>query len=471
MYRGNINIISGKEGNEMIDMTKGNPSKLIIKFALPMILGNIFQQVYNLVDTVVVGKFVGVDALAAVGSSFAIVVFITSIIIGLTMGTGVILSESYGAKDNDKFKKVSIASFIFIGIITVFIMLVSLLGIDSILSLFNMPDKLIYDSKSYLIIIIIGLIFTFLYNWSTVLLRAIGDSKSPLYFLIIASIINVVLDLLFVIKFDLAVKGVAIATIIAQGVSAILSLIYVFKKIDFLKIDKSDLKISKDTFNLVIKYSVLTSVQQSIMNFGILLVQGLVNTFGTVVMAAFAAGVKIDSLAYMPVQDFGNAFSTYVAQNKGAEKFDRIKEGIKSSVKMIIAFCAVISTLILLFSKNIMLLFIDKGENEVMAIGREYLSVVAVFYVLIGLLFLFYGLYRGLGFLKMSIILTIISLGARVIFAHILSRTKLGASGIWWSIPIGWLLADIIGFIKYKKTFSKMNFLVVSSKKEEKQIS
>lgn len=449
-------------GNDMIDMTKGNSSKLIIKFALPMILGNIFQQVYNLVDTVVVGKFVGVDALAAVGSSFAIVVFVTSIIIGLTMGTGVILSEAYGAKDNDKFKKVSIASFILIGIITILIMAISLVFIDSILSLFNMPQKLIYDSKSYLIIIIIGLVFAFLYNWATSLLRAVGDSKSSLYFLMVASIINVILDLLFVIKFGLGVKGVAIATIIAQGVSAILSLIYVFKKIDFLKINKSDFKVSKDIFNLVLRYSVLTSMQQSIMNFGILLVQGLVNSFGATVMAAFAAGVKIDSLAYMPVQDFGNAFATYVAQNKGAEKIDRIKEGIISSIKIIIGFCAIVSISILLFSKNIMLLFIDKSEIEVMAIGREYLSVVAIFYVLIGFLFLLYGLYRGLGFLKMSIILTVISLGTRVVLAYILSETKLGASGIWWAIPIGWLLADVVGFIKYKKVLLEMKVLVGS---------
>jgi putative MATE family efflux protein len=434
----------------MIDMTTGNPSKLIIKFALPMILGNVFQQIYNLVDTIVVGKFVGVDALAAVGSSFAIVVFITSIIIGLTMGTGVILSQFYGAKDNDKFKAASIASFIFIGIITILIMIISLLFIDLILNLFNMPDKLIYDSKSYLIIIIIGLAFTFLYNWGTSLLRAVGDSKRPLYFLIIASIINVVLDLLFVIEFNLGVKGVAIATIIAQGVSAVLSLIYVFKKVPFLQLNKLDFKVPKDIFNLVIRYSVLTSMQQSIMNFGILLVQGLVNSFGATVMASFAAGVKIDSLAYMPVQDFGNAFATYVAQNKGAEKIDRIKEGIKSAVKMIIAFCAVISTLILLFSRNIMLLFIDRSENEVMAIGRQYLSVVAVFYVLIGFLFLFYGLYRGLGLLKMSIVLTMVSLGTRVLLAYILSSTKFGASGIWWSIPIGWLLADITGFVEYR---------------------
>ncbi len=203
------------------------------------------------------------------------------------------------------------------------------------------------------------------------------------------------------------------------------------------------------------RYSVLTSIQQSIMNFGILMVQGLVNTFGSVVMAAFAAGVKIDSLAYMSVQDFGNAFATFVAQNKGANKIERIKVGVKESIKMIGIFCVVISALIYMFSKDIMYLFINKNEIEVIDLGVEYLSVVSVFYILIGFLFMFYGLFRGFGILKISIILTIVSLGTRVILAYVLTATSLGARGIWWSIPIGWALADIIGSIYYYKIIKK----------------
>ncbi len=435
----------------MIDMTKGKPSGLILRFALPMIIGNIFQQLYNLVDTIVVGKFVGTNALAAVGSSFAIMVFITSIIIGLCMGTGVILSQYYGSRDMDKFKKAIINSFIFIFSITILIMVISFSFIDGILSLFNMPIELLGDAKTYLTIIIAGLFFTFLYNGATCVLRAIGDSKRPLYFLIIAAIINVVLDLAFVLVFNLGVKGVALATIIAQGVSAILSLIYVYKELTFLKIRREDIRIDREVFKITAKYSILTSIQQSIMNFGILLVQGLVNTFGATVMAAFAAGVKIDSLAYMPVQDFGNAFSTYVAQNMGANKLDRIKEGVKSSIITIVGFCAVISTLIIIYAKDLMILFVDRGEVEIIALGVEYLRVVGVFYILIGFLFMFYGLYRGMGYLNMSIILTVISLGTRVILAYILAHTTLGASGIWWAIPIGWAIADIVGLIVYKK--------------------
>ena len=439
----------------MLDMTKGNPSKLIMRFALPMILGNIFQQIYNLVDTIIVGRFVGADALAAVGSSFAIITFITSIIIGLAMGVGILFAQFYGAKELERFKESIVVSVVFIGGITIMLMVISILGIDVILNMFNMPKELFSSSKDYLIIILFGLAFIFIYNLATALLRAIGDSKRPLYFLIISSIINVVLDLVFVINFGLGVRGAAYATIIAQGVSALLAFIYVVKNVSFIKFKAKDIRISSTTLKLVTKNSVLTAVQQSIMNFGILMVQGLVNKFGVTVMAAFAAGVKIDSIAYMPVQDFGNAFATYVAQNKGAEKLDRIKEGVKSTIKTIIIFCLVTSTLILVFSRYIMLLFVDKSEVEVIALGVEYISVVSIFYVLIGLLFMFYGLYRGIGMLNMSIILTIVSLGTRVILAYVLSETALGARGIWWSIPIGWALADLLGVIAYRKKLGK----------------
>lgn len=443
----------------MIDMTKGKPSKLILYFAFPMILGNIFQQVYNLVDTIVVGKFIGSNALAAVGSSFAIIVFITSIIIGLSMGVSVLLSQFYGAKELEKMKETIITATIVIGFVTIILMIVSLMFIDNILALFNMPQQLIEDSKSYLIIILVGLLFTYVYNLGTALLRAIGDSKRPLYFLIISSVINIFLDLIFVINLNLGVKGVALATIIAQGVSAILVVIYISKKVTFIKFTIKDIKFKKESFLLVIRYSVLTSIQQSIMNLGILIVQGLVNSFGVVVMAAFAAAVKIDSFAYMPVQDFGNAFSTYVAQNKGANLEERIIDGIKSAGKVIIIFSIITTSLVLIFSKNLMLLFVNKGESEVIRIGVEYISIVAIFYFLIGFLFMFYGLFRGLGELKTSILLTIASLGTRVILAYILAETILMGKGIWFSVPIGWALADTIGIIflnKYKKSRNRM---------------
>ena len=374
------------------------------------------------------------------------------------MGVSVLLSQFYGAKELEKMKETIITATIVIGFVTIILMIVSLMFIDNILALFNMPQQLIEDSKSYLIIILVGLLFTYVYNLGTALLRAIGDSKRPLYFLIISSVINIFLDLIFVINLNLGVKGVALATIIAQGVSAILVVIYISKKVTFIKFTIKDIKFKKESFLLVIRYSVLTSIQQSIMNLGILIVQGLVNSFGVVVMAAFAAAVKIDSFAYMPVQDFGNAFSTYVAQNKGANLEERIIDGIKSAGKVIIIFSIITTSLVLIFSKNLMLLFVNKDESEVIRIGVEYISIVAIFYFLIGFLFMFYGLFRGLGELKTSILLTIASLGTRVILAYILAETILMEKGIWFSVPIGWALADTIGIIflnKYKKRIYK----------------
>ncbi|STC78922.1 MATE efflux family protein [Clostridium botulinum] len=311
------------------DLTKGSPLKVILKFSLPMIVGNIFQQLYNVVDSIIVGKFIGTKALAAVGSSFAIMVFITSILLGLCMGTSIVFSQFFGGKKINKLKASISTSFIFIGITSIVISGLSLIFVDEIILFMKIPKELFVDTRAYLNIIFSGIFFAFLYNWAAGLLRALGNSKIPLYFLILAAIINIVLDLVFVITFNMGVSGAALATVIAQVVSAILCIVYCIKKLEFLKFKLSEIKFDKEIFKLTASYSLLTSIQQSIMNFGILMIQGLVNSFGIAPMAAFAAAVKIDAFAYMPVQDFGNAFSTYIAQNKGAEKYERIKSGIK----------------------------------------------------------------------------------------------------------------------------------------------
>lgn len=434
-------------------MVEGKISEKILKFSLPMIVGNIFQQAYNLVDTIIVGKYIGINALASVGASFAIVVFINSVIIGLSMGVEILLAQYFGAKDFNKYKKVITNSFSFILVFTLIIMTIFLIYIDKILFKFNIPENLIVDTRAYLKIIIYGLVFCFLYNWCNSIIKSLGNSKQPLYFLIISSFINIILDLMFVLKFNLGVRGVAFATIIAQSISALIAVIYVYKKMKPFNFEKEDFKIDKRTSKLVCKYSMLTSIQQSIMNFGILLVQGLVNSFGTTIMAAFAAGVKVDSFAYMPVQDFGNAFSNFVAQNLGAGKKERIKQGIKEVSKIITGFSCIVTVLILFFAENIIKIFVDSQEKTVIALGVEYVRTVAIFYILIGFLFMFYGLYRGLGKINISILLTIISLGTRVILANVLSKSILGATGIWISIPIGWIIADILAIILFRRVF------------------
>lgn len=436
----------------MKDMTKGNPTKIILFFAFPMLLGNIFQQLYNMVDSIVVGKFVGKEALAAVGSSFMLMNFFSAIIIGLCMGTSVVLSQYFGAGDYTKLRKSISTAFIFMLLLTIIMSLTTIIFTKPMLMIMKTPKEILNSSTNYLQIIFGGLIFTFLFNFSSAVLRSVGDSKTPLYFLILASIINIILDLLFVINFNMGVIGVAIATVIAQGVSSLLCLVYAFVKLPVIRIKAKEFVFDRALFSMIKKYSLLTALQQSIMTFGMVCVQGLVNSFGTDTMAAFTAAGKVDSLAYLPVQDFGNAFATYVAQNKGAGNFERIKISVKSAVRTIIVFCIISSTVILLSSKHLMQIFVSSNEVKVIHIGIQYLSVISVFYVLIGFLFMFYGYFRGMGNLKTSIVLTIVSLGTRVSMAYFLSSfPKIAEKGIWWSIPLGWALADMLGLYIYKR--------------------
>ena len=440
-----------RKRTSVIDLTTGNEMKSIVLFALPLIAGNLFQQLYNLMDTMIVGKFIGADALAAVGSSYMTMNFLTSIVIGLCMGSGIVFSWFYGSKQPEKLEKSMFQAFVFIFGVMVVITGASLLCINPLLRLLNIEQSIFQMTKEYLFIIICGMGFVFFYNYFTAVLRSMGNSFTPLIFLIVSSVLNIILDYVFVVPFQMGVGGAAYATIISQGVSAAGITVYTLWKVPEVKISKRMLRRDRELFRMIVNQSLLTSVQQSIMNLGILMVQGLVNSFGVTVMAGFAAAVKIDSFAYMPVQDFGNAFSTYVAQNQGAGKRDRIEKGKRSALKLIVISCAVISTLVVLFARNLMLLFINVSETQVIKEGVRYLQIVAPFYCLIGFLFLLYGLYRGIGKPQFSIVLTIISLGTRVLLAYMLSAVPaIGTLGIWWAIPIGWLLADVTGFVYYR---------------------
>ena len=434
------------------DMTQGNPTKTIIKFAFPFLVGNLFQQLYNIVDSVVVGRFIGTDALAAVGSSFMIMNFFSFVIIGLCMGSSAVYSFFFGKKDYVSLRKSVFISFFSIGIFTIVLSILIILNTNNMLLLIKTPQSILEGSQDYLEIIFGGLIFVFLFNACSALLRSVGDSKTPLYFLILSAAINIVLDLVFVVEFNMNVEGVAIATVIAQAVSSILCFIYAFIKIPLIRLHREDMVFDREISTMVAKYSILTSLQQSIMTFGMVCVQGIVNTFGPDTIAAFTAAGKIDSIAYLPVQDFGNAFSTYIAQNKGAKNNERIHEGVKSAARTIIVFCLVLSTLIFINSENLMRIFVKANESNVINLGVEYLTIISVFYMLIGFLFMFYGYFRGIGALNISLVLTVISLGTRVLMAYVLSSIPaLGQRGIWWSVPLGWALADSVGLIIYKR--------------------
>ena len=432
------------------NLTKGPITVNLLLFALPLMFGNLLQQLYNVIDTWVVGRYLGADALAAVGSSYTLMTFLTSILLGLCMGSGAAISILYGSGEKKKMRQSIFMAFCLIGVIALVINLLVYVGMDGILWILRVPMSIRNLMKDYLWVIFFGIIATFLYNYFANLLRAIGNSMVPLLFLAVSSVLNIGLDLLFVVKFHWGVQGAAVATVISQYVSGIGICIYAYWKVKDIRITKEDMHWSKENLSMILNLSVMTSLQQSIMNFGILIVQGLVNSFGTVIMAAFAAAVKIDSFAYMPVQDFGNAFSTYVAQNYGANEKKRIQDGIKSAVLMSMAFCVVVSFLVCIFAKPLMGIFIDKGEGAIIAAGVHYLHIEGACYVGIGMLFLLYGYYRAINQPVMSVILTIASLGTRVLLAYILSAIPvIGVTGIWMSVPIGWFLADLIGILYY----------------------
>ena len=432
-------------------LTQGPITKNILLFALPLMFGNLLQQMYNIADTWVVGRFLGADALAAVGSSYTLMTFLTSILLGLCMGSGAAVSMQYGSGETEKMRQSVFQSFLLIAGIALVLNLLVYLGLNGILWLLRVPAELCPLMKDYLLIIFLGIAATFLYNDFANLLRAIGNSVVPLAFLAVSAILNVILDLVCVLVLDWGVKGAAVATVFSQYVSGVGIGLYTLKKFPQLCPKRTDCRWDRKNLANILNLSVMTSVQQSIMNFGILMVQGLVNSFGTVIMAAFAAAVKIDSFAYMPVQDFGNAFSTYVAQNYGAGQPDRIKKGIRSAGLTSAVFCIVISVLVCAFAAPLMGIFIDPAQTEIIAAGVQYLRIEGACYIGIGVLFLLYGYYRAVNQPGMSVILTIASLGTRVALAYLLSATPLGVTGIWLSVPIGWALADAIGIGYYLK--------------------
>ena len=430
------------------DLTTGRITAMMVRFAVPMIVGDLLQQLYNVVDTLIVGKFVGRDALAAVGSSYTLMTFLTSILLGLCMGSGTVFSMYYGAKNNERLKKSAYTSFIMIAVCAVILSVIVFAFVDPIMAFLQVPGEVYQMMRNYLMIIFTGIAATFLYNFFAFLLRALGNSVVPLAFLAVSAVMNIVLDLVFVLVFDMGVEGAAIATVFSQYVSGVGLAVYTLVKHKELRPGGGIYE--KGLLRELADFSFLTCLQQSIMNFGILMVQGLINSFGIVVMAAFAAAVKIDSFAYMPVQDFGNAFSIFIAQNYGAGEKERIKKGIAAAFKISAVFSIAISVVVCLFAKPLMLIFIQPHETEVLAVGMQYLRVEGAFYIGIGWLFLFYGLYRAVRKPGMSVVLTIISLGTRVVLAYTLSAVPaIGVLGIWASVPIGWFLADATGFLYY----------------------
>ena len=430
------------------DLTKGSITKGLVLFSLPMIAGNLLQQFYNIADTLIVGQALGKNALAAVGSAYTLMVFLSSIFLGLSMGAGALFSIYLGKGDMKALRSAVGHAFILILAVTAALNIAVYIFISPILKFLQIPAEIYAGMSEYLLIIFSGLTATFLYNFFACLLRSLGNSATPLYFLGAAAFLNIILDLLFVLVFELGIAGAAWATVIAQYVSGIGLLIYSLRRCrEFIPAPK-DIRFSPGIMKELLDLSLLTCAQQSAMNFGILLIQRLVDSFGPVTMAAFAAAVKIDSFAYLPVQDFGNAFSTFAAQNFGAGKSARLRRGFAAATALSVGFSCLISLLVTVFAGPLMGIFVRAEEAEVIAAGILYLRIEGAFYAGIGCLFLLYGFYRAVKRPGMSLVLTVISLGTRVALAYALAG-PVGEAGIWMAIPIGWALADLTGYIFY----------------------
>lgn len=435
------------------DLTKGPVMKSMLWFAFPMILGNLLQQCYNVADTLIVGRYLGPDALAAVGSAFTLMTFLTSILLGLCMGSGAFFSIRFGQKDFDGLKEGMCTSFALILVLTIALNAAAFALLDQIQFFLRVPETVWRLMRAYLLVIFGGLTATFLYNYFASLLRALGNSVIPLGFLAASAVLNIILDVWFVLGLGLGVSGAAAATVISQYVSGAGIAVYTWIRYQELRVARRHCRPRLSCVREIAGFSILTCVQQSVMNLGILMVQGLVNSFGPAVMAAFAAAVKIDAFAYMPVQDFGNAFSTFIAQNYGANEKERIRAGLKGAVMAALLFCLMISAAVWALAQPLMRLFVDAKETAIIAEGVRYLRIEGAFYCGIGCLFLLYGLYRAVGKPGMSVVLTVISLGTRVALAYALSSVPaFGVTGIWWAVPIGWILADAVGLLFLRRT-------------------
>ena len=450
--------------HQHLNLTQGGITGTLLRFTLPMMAGALLQQCYNIADTLIVGQFVGPEALAAVGSAYTLMVFLCSILLGLSLGSSTVFSQQYGRGSLSALRHSTWVSFVLILAITVVLNVAAFLALDPILRFLQVPAEVYPLMRDYLWIIFWGILFTFIYNFYAALLRAVGDSVTPLWFLSLSVVLNIGLDLFFILSLDWGIEGAAAATVIAQGAAALGIVIYTYRKRPELKIRRNEIYLDRATLKEITEFSTLTCVQQSVMNLGILMVQGLVNSFGTVVMAAFAAAVKIDAFAYMPVQEFGNAFSTFVAQNFGARKRQRIRRGIRQALLITCLFSLAVSLLIFLFAEPLMLIFVKPDEVKILRIGAQYLRIEGAFYALIGILFLLYGYYRSVRMPGMSVILTVLSLGTRVALSYALaSLPAVGVTGIWWSIPIGWFIADLVGIVYYKLSSARVGRLMGQS--------
>ncbi len=430
------------------DMTKGNPLKLIILFSVPLLIGNIFQQLYNIADIVIVGRTLGMNALAAVGAISPIFFFLTFVVVGLTNGFAVITGQRFGAKDPEGVRLSTTVSTVWSTGFTILFSALLALFMHTILRWMNVPAEIYKDAFYYIQIVIAGLVVVNIYNLIASIVRALGDSKTPLYFLIFASVLNIFLALLFILKFGWGVPGSAVAVVLSQGVSALMCIIYVKIKFPILHLKKADwgYALKKESFDFALEHlrvGIPMSVQYSILGIGILIIQSVCNTFGPDVIAAFTAALRIEQIATLPMISFGVALAAYTAQNFGAKNFSRIKEGVNKASVINITLSLIMAFIMHFFGSDIVAVFLGKGEKHIIEIARSYLWISTIFYFFLGQIFIFRNALQGMGEAVLPLAASIAELIMRA-FAAVYLAVKFGYYGIFYAGPIAWINASSI---------------------------
>ncbi len=434
----------------MKDLTVGREGKIIFLFAMPMLLGQLFQQFYSIVDSAIVGKFLGKEALAAVGASFPMIFTMIALMIGIASGGMVVISQYFGAKDMVKVKKATETIYIFMFASSIVLTVLGLLFVDPIFRLTKLPVELLPMAKTYIRIYISGIVLFFGYNGTAAILRGMGDSKTPLYFLIVSTVVNIILVFLFVLVFKWGVAGAAYATIIAQGGACITSMIYLHRTHEIINFNFRQWSFDWEIFRACFRIGLPTGLQQTFVALGMMALFSIVNTFGTDVVAAFSAAGRIDSIAVVPAMVFAQALSSFVGQNMGAGKIDRVKKGLIATMLMSWAASLVISAVLIIFRSHIMTIFTNQNETEVIRIGGEYLTIVTSFYLVFATMFTFSGMMRGAGDTVIPMFITLFALWLiRIPLAYFLSA-RIGEKGIWWAVPIGWTAGMILSYLYYR---------------------
>jgi putative MATE family efflux protein len=445
----------------MRDLTQGNEAKQIILFSLPVLGATLFQQLYNVTDSVVVGLYLGKNALAAVGASFPIIFIMISLLIGVSSGISVVISQYFGAKQYDNVVKAINTFFAFILISSVILSALGIYFAHDIFVMLKLPPEIISDATDYLQIYAAGIVLMFGFNGTSAILRGMGDSKTPLYFVIFSTLLNIALDLIFVIVFHCGIKGVAYASVISQGLSFILVTITINRGNSLIHFSFKSLSIDMEIFKKSLKIGLPTGFQQSFVALGMLALMRIVNDFGTDSIAAFTAASRLDAFASMPAMAFATALSTFVSQNIGANKIDRVRKGFITTMIITSSISVFVSLLMYFFGRQLIMAF--SSDPQVIEIGYNYLVIVSSFYILFSSMFTTHGLLRGAGDTLFPMFFTLISLWLlRIPLSFYLSRpgVGLGINGVWWGIPIAWAFGFVSSYIYYRMGYWKKKSII-----------